>query len=619
MAVLHANVKGFLDSPAGRVPFVKSPGSRWTAYLSTLLIGVFFIVIFSEARYKSPAFDEPPHIAAGLSYFVTHEIFRANPQHPPLLKELSALSMMAAGIHWPHTPDADYLVHGDDPARVFGLDWKVGNELLSSIGPDRVLLWARLPMMLVAALLGVLLYLWGRQLLGSLAATGAVWAFVTDPTILAHSQFVTTDVGVAAFSVLALFALWNYLRRPGWLTLLLCGFALGAALASKFSGPLLVPVFAFLLLAAVLWPATDEKAPPASANIAKAPEGKKAAESQMQRRKDLCPCGSGKKYKNCHGRSAGASWRDLGRKLAKSAGVFALLGLLAFAFVQATLFFPGDLTMYLKCARMVNADHNPNYLVYLAGDLRSRFPGYFPAAYLLKEPIAAIVLASIGLVALLRSNSVALLNKLFIFVPAAAFLIATMALADDLGVRYLIPALPFVHLLAGFGIATLLEARRRFRWTPYAGAAVCGWMLLAAAGSYPDHLSYFNESACLLSQPSRIGWDGGSRCGIAWLDDSNLDWGQGLKQLKGWLDSHAAGRNLNLAMLSEFPAEAYGIKARRLQDIDLLREPSPGLYAVSAHLVARIPAMPGASDWLQRVQPSAIVGHSIYVYDIPAH
>jgi hypothetical protein len=67
------------------------------------LIVFFLIAVFAESRLHSPATDEPPHIAAGLSYFVTHEIFRADPQHPPLLKELSGLWLMAAGIRWPHT------------------------------------------------------------------------------------------------------------------------------------------------------------------------------------------------------------------------------------------------------------------------------------------------------------------------------------------------------------------------------------------------------------------------------------------------------------------------------------------------------------------------------------
>src|SRR5690242_11769020 len=131
-----------------------------------ILVAAFLLISFSEARGKSPTSDEPPHIAAGMSYFVTHEIFRANPQHPPLMKELAALSLMASGVRWPKTEQANYLVNGDDPARVFGLDWPIGNDLIQRNGADRVLLWARLPMILTGGLLAVMLYLLGRQLLG---------------------------------------------------------------------------------------------------------------------------------------------------------------------------------------------------------------------------------------------------------------------------------------------------------------------------------------------------------------------------------------------------------------------------------------------------------------------
>lgn len=580
------------------------PTGRWTVWLSAGLIGIFLAVTFSEARWKSPTTDEPPHIAAGLSYFVTHQIFRADPQHPPLVKELSALSLMAAGIRWPHTADADYLVNGDDPARVFGLDWVIGNDLIRA-NPDRVLFWARLPMILLAALLGVLLYVWGRQLFGPVAAAGAVFVFVLDPNILAHSQFVTNDVGLAFFIVLALFALWNYLQRPGWIRLLLCGACLGAALAAKFSGVILLPMFGVLMLASLRWPVGQAQA-----------AAKDAGKDAAVRRKGLCPCGSGRKYKNCHGREGAAeeSKPEAGRKLAMAAGALGLMCIVAFVVVQATFFFPSDLTMYLKCARMVNADHDPNYLPYLAGELGSRFTSYFVAAYGLKEPLAGIILAGVGLVALIRSKSIPVLAKWFLLATPAVFFAATTALADDLGIRYIIPVLPFAHLMAGLGIASLLEgARSRF-----AVVVLCGWMVWAAAGVYPDHLSYFNEGACLLTQPGRIGWDGGSRCGPEWLDDSNVDWGQGLKQLKTWLDRNSAGRPVKLALTGSYPPEAYGIHGQTLQPVDLMQEPGPGLYAVSAHLVARIPATSGASGWLRRMRPVAVVGHALYVYDIPA-
>lgn len=608
-----------------------SDPANWSSWLAGALIGIFLALNFSGSRLKSPTSDEPAHLAAGLSYFVTHEIYRANPQHPPLLKELSALSLMAAGIRWPHSEQADYLVNGDDPARVFGLEWPIGNSIIRDNGPDRVMFWARLPFILVAALLALLLYLWGRQLLGPPAAVGAVFVYCLDPTILAHSYLVTTDIGLAAFTVLAMFALWSYVTQPGWRRLVFCGLALGAALAAKFSALLLLPVVALLLLARLRWPpepvselAPAFPAPPASSPPMPAPRSgvpmvaagkRKAAEV---RRKDLCPCGSGRKYKNCHGAwgtNRPASLRV--RQIRWVAGVLGVLCLVAFLVIEVTYFFPADLTMYAKCARMVNADHNPGYLVYLAGELRRHFLSYFGVAYLLKEPIAGIVLAGIGLVGLWRSKSTPTLSKWFILAPPAVLFLGMSLFADDLGIRYIIPALPFVYLLAGWGLAAILRAARRTRWAAGAVAVLCGWIVLAAAGIYPDHLSYFNEMACLPGHPGQIGLDGGSRCGPVWLDDSNVEWGGGLKQLKIWLDRNAGARTAKLALFTSFPPETYGIRCQKIPEAELAREPGPGLYVVSASFVARIPAMPGASDWMRRTRPAAIVAHSLYVYDIP--
>src|SRR3954464_278184 len=114
--------------------------ARWASWTAAALIAAFLLLCFAESRLKSPTSDEPPHIAAGLSYFVTHEVFRANPQHPPLLKELAGLSLMASGVRWPDTPEANLLASSDDPARVFGLDWTIGNDLIARNSPDRVMI-----------------------------------------------------------------------------------------------------------------------------------------------------------------------------------------------------------------------------------------------------------------------------------------------------------------------------------------------------------------------------------------------------------------------------------------------------------------------------------------------
>jgi hypothetical protein len=75
-----------------------------------------------------------------------------------------------------------------------------------------------------------------------------------------------------------------------------------------------------------------------------------------------------------------------------------------------------------------------------------------------------------------------------------------------------------------------------------------------------------------MDDAKKIGADGGTRCGPAWLDDSNVDWGQSLKQLKTWLDQNEKGRTIRLGYFGRLPPENYGIKFEMLNDEDLLNE-----------------------------------------------
>jgi len=237
-------------SPAHRPP-------RFHLILAGVLIAIFVFQSLSASLQKSPVFDEPPHIASGLSYLETR-VFHANLQHPPLLKELSAIFLMAAGIHWPKSPLADALIRGGPQSDK--LEWPIGVNIIHDDGADRVLFWARLPFILLGALLGWLIYWWGRELVGSGAALAALFFYSFDPTMVAHSALVTTDVGVTAFAVLFLFTLWRYLHQPTRKHLIFCGLALGAVLGAKFSAVFMLPVAAILMAAAVRWPIGSDSA-----------------------------------------------------------------------------------------------------------------------------------------------------------------------------------------------------------------------------------------------------------------------------------------------------------------------------------------------------------------------
>jgi len=554
---------------------------HWTFWPALGLALAFLGVSLWLSLMDSPTSDEPPHLAAGLCYLKSGDAIRGNPQHPPLLKELSAVSMLMGGVRWPETPAANALLHSPDPARAGALEWGIGNEIIRDQGPDRVMFWGRLPLVLVGTMLVAVLYLWGRQMVGPVAALGAVFLCVLDPVILAHAHLITTDVGIAAFTMLFLFALWNYLRDPNWKRLVLSGLALGAAMTVKFSGVFLPPIAGVLLFAGALWPLKPVAAP----------------EKRPASRNEPCPCGSGKKYKHCHGAkgesAAGGGGTGPWRRLALCGGALAAICAAAFLVIQIVYLLPADPLVYSKV----------------------RFTSYFAAAWLLKAPLASIALAAMGLVVLLRSRVIPRTGKAFLLLPPLVFFLAATIWADGMGVRYIMPAFPFAHLWGGLALATLIQSGAR--WGRVAAAALCGWVAMAAAGAYPNFIPYFNEAACLLSEPGALGINRGTRCGPHWLDDSNVEWGQGLKQVKAWLDRNANGRTARMGLFTPFPPQAYGIRCEKLTDEEMMREPGPGLYVISAHIVTRLPAYGGVAQWMRRIRPSAIIADSYYVYDIP--
>jgi hypothetical protein len=544
------------------------------------LIFVFFLQMFTASPIKSPVFDEPAHIGAGMSYFKTRE-FKVNPQHPPLLKEIGALPLVLSGTRFPVTPEA-WKDLGDTPPPFY--QWQLGRDIIFGNGPDRVMFWSRLPFILMSVLLAALIVAWGRGLFGATAAAGALLLYSFDPTIVAHGPLVATDSGFAVFTVLFLFALWRYLNHRSLKRLLQSGLALGLVLATKFTAVILLPVALALLFGAVLW--VPAVVPLRSSTL-------------------IDPFAS----------------EDVGRRLLFCLYAFLAICLLAALVIEASYFIPRNPFLYLEGFRRINADHDPTYRAFMAGRFAPHFNTYYVVCYLLKEPLPAILLTVLGAWALLRRGALPTMDRAFLFLPPAVIFLAYSIYSDNLGFRYVIPALPFLHLVGGAGLAFLFKEGRAWR---RAGAIVlCLWMALAGTAIYPDHLSYFNEMACALAAPKLTGLDGGWRCGPLWLDDSNVDWGQGMKQLKTWLLAHPTRLPLRLGYFGSIAPQYYGIEALAVQSDDLQGAPAPGRYALSAHIVARTIGKlrqqfgDGPGNWLLHARPVAVVGRAYYIYDIP--
>ena len=547
--------------------------------VASILVLASLFQSYSASRLKSPTFDEPLLIPAGLSYVETG-IFRLDTQQPPLLQELAGMSLVLSGIRWPKTVEASQILNGNGES-----EWRFGSSMIAEIGADKVLFWSRLPFIFVSALGGLVLYLFGRELVGEAAALGALFLYAFDPTILAHSYLAKTDVGLAVFTMLFLWALWTYLRRPSWARLFLSGVALGLALCTKFTAVFLLPIGGLLSLAALRWPETLNDT---SASFFDRPS------------------------------LDNSQWA---REIAARACSFVMMCVVVAFVIDVLYFSPRGLSLYKSGMHHVYTDVNSSYLVFMAGQLDHKFYSYLAVCYLLKEPLPGIVLFGIGIFELRRTKTLSLLRRMFLLIPSAVLFAGYTVWSDNTGIRYLIPVLPFVYLIGGLGLETLFRNGPKFARS--AAVLIGAWMIVAAVGIYPDHLAYFNEAACLAQGKGRqIGFDGGTACGPLWLDDSNVDWGQGLKQLKTWLDKNAQGRSFQLGYFGSYPPDAYGISYQALNVSELMRGPKPGLYVLSAHLVAFLPAIgakvrPGDGEWLRQVPPTAVIGHSFYVYAIP--
>ena len=195
---------------------------RFRSAIVAILLALVFLQPFLSARKFGPVTDEVPHIASGYSYWKTGEI-ELNKQHPPLVKLLATVPMLFMDIDF-------------NQADIALGQWQFGKKLLFSNNADRILLWARLVPMLLSVLLGYFVFRWTKELFQNywtgILALG-IYAFM--PNILAHAQFVTTDLAVACFSFVTLYWLWKK-------NLILTAVFLGLALGTKFSALVLIPI-----------------------------------------------------------------------------------------------------------------------------------------------------------------------------------------------------------------------------------------------------------------------------------------------------------------------------------------------------------------------------------------
>lgn len=520
---------------------------RWLFGLAVVaLLAQMAFAMVTTAVQQTPTIDEPVYVGTAEVYLREHSL-RFNPEHPPLGKLVVASGLAFADVRL-------------DPGFT-GDQTQLGRRVLYESGNDpwRVMLAARLPVIVLTLLFGLVVLAFARDLFGPAGALVALALYAFSPDVVAHGSLATLDVPAAGFALTAVWCLWRARGRPRlWLPL--AGAALGAALATKMNMLVAVPVV--LLLVAV---------------------------------------DRGRHRRWARGLAAAAGvglvavavvWAvylavDPRLRWTAPQGVPAVHGLRGTA--TSLLPFP---EAYRDGMRLQFGFENATWDGFLFGrHYRGALWYYLPAALLVKTPLGMLALWAAGAAALLAVPRLRPAAA-YVLLPPLVLLAAAMTGSRDLGVRYAV----FMPVFGAVAAAGVTAVRRR--WVQVTAAALVAFSAVSSLLTFPYYLPYSNEAF------------GGPAQTHLRLHDSNVDWGQDLGRLADRLRERHPGEPVWLVYKGSGVPSSYGIASRN--PLTVPPDQVHGLLVVSDSSVAKAEGRLAAL--LKGAAPVDEVGHSITIY-----
>lgn len=570
-----------------------------------LLIAIAWLLFAIAAmRQQSATYDEVAHLPAGYTYWAFRD-YRLNMEHPPLVKLVAGWPLQRLGVKAEKDVSfstADTYYFGEKLL----YDWNDG---------DRLLFWGRLPLLLLTLCFGLAVFFCARAFYGLRAGYVALLLFLLLPDVLAHGSLVTTDMSVAGFFFVAVYAFYRALWRSSWPALLLACVAAGLAMAAKFSGVLVFPALALVGLGAVF-----------SAEPLTLPRLDKKIGTVASRAGKVTAVAAGLVLAGVI--SWAIIWTSYGWRYTIAPVAISAEALNWSAYWTR----PGLAIDVMRFAR----EHKLLPEAYIYGFLRAEASlesrnaflrgeysatgwwYYFPLTFLVKTTIPLLLLIVLGFV-YWRRYGTRLAGELMLLLPVALYLLFALTSNLNIGNRHLLPIYPFLIVFASKMGRALEPAQPRV--LAIICLALVGWHLVESARIYPHHLAYFNQIA------------GGPDNGYHWLVDSNLDWGQDLKGLAAYQRAHPQ-ETLYLSYFGTAKPEYYGIEAKylpafnpgnkRREVVSFNSVPSGALVAISATSLQGLnfteqtePGWQAFTSRLKQTKPLTTIGHSIFIYRVP--
>lgn len=541
---------------ADKTQIVRDRSDGWALAIIGLLLLVQFVVGALTASRLTVTHDEYWHIPIGLSHWKTGR-FDVEPLNPPLLRMWGT---------WPLLFTSAHLNVDELPSDAI----QIGDRFLAENleRHERFVIFSRLPMVLLTVATGGLLARWAWEWFGPWSAVLVTWLWSRDPTVLAHGSLMTTDLGATSFWVLTFYCARRWSLHPTWSRTLILGVVLGMAQAAKFTCVLLVP------LVVVLWCVECFRN-----KSAWRLNWKQSLKHWGAVTLTACVCLNAAYLF----RGTGTPLRDF-QFVSESAQTWQKrFGPLAALPVPL----PKDYVVGIDRQKAFMEVDHPVFL-----DMKwwaKRFPYYYLMTLIYKLPhstqglllwvsLAAIFTGVRSFFAREVSSELTVLcarqegrrRLSWMLIPPTTLVLVASLSGMQLGIRYILPALPFLFLAIG-------QLASKWVWPQVRWAEGSVILLLFVCDpwhSHPQYLAYFNELS------------GGMEHGRFHLLDSNLDWGQDLHELRDAVREERI-ESLKLAYFGTLPPESLGL----VYSLPPSRFPQPGWHAVSVNFVLGRPHM----------------------------
>lgn len=476
--------------------------------LFTILSAYLLLTVGSSLR-ESLTFDEIVNVQEGLNNVLRHT-FDIEPYNPPLIRELAVLPIVFSGT-------------------TEGIP----------IPPHTQMRFSRAVIIFLGLILLISVYATARVYFGKSVGLLSCFLLAFEPTFLAHSHYITPDIGFTLFLFLALCSFFRVLKTPTVLSYLLFGILSGCVFASK------IPGIPFLLLSCGFIFLLFHKQFPWNWHIRHFPKACMAlgfsflvvwATYGFDRTPILVETTDRERVSNRI-----LSWSKENKVSYIVSGI---------QFFQRT---PLPLGEYLRIVKNTIVRGKENRTDFFWGEYRSATVWFWIPQFFLKTSVSLLFILFLSGIQLLRASNFrrqGVKNNtlmLFFLLPILSIFAVSSVFRFSPLVRYFLPALPFLFISISRALPWFMQTK--IKKTVFLGLLT--WYVLSTVAVFPHFITHTNEILPFVHKPYTV------------FTDSNISWGQELVSLKAYVQL----KKPELVYLSYFgrdDASRYGFSSDNL-------------------------------------------------------